>query len=203
MRGMATQFSMLGIMNAALVERGWDEIVSESDGTPEFRLLSRNWPLIVESELEDGAYEFTRKEATLATRIAGKFGFDDGYTLPAAALHVRNLWTLTDTGERCFVDWGQDGTAVYLDSTTGCTVEYAEAADPSFWSANFSRGVQMKLAAAIARGLDGEAGEAERLEAAAEAQFQRARTLASKSRAARPTLRRESTIAASRFQRRG
>ena len=68
---MATSFSMLQIMNAALVAEGFDEALAENDGTVEWRLLSRNWPLIVEAELEDGNYHFTRKQAELLTRADG------------------------------------------------------------------------------------------------------------------------------------
>ena len=99
---MATQFSMLQIMNAALIAQGRDEIVSENDGSNEWRLLSRNWPLIVEAELEDGAYNFTREQRELLTRSAGKYGYEDAYVVPLTALHVRRLWTQDEAGVRSF-----------------------------------------------------------------------------------------------------
>ena len=195
------QFQLLQIMNAALVSCGLDEIASEDDGTPEFRLLSRNWPLIVESELEGGAYEFTRVELALNSRIAGKFGFEDGYVLPPAALAVRNVWTTETTGARLFLDdWGQDGTSVYVDEDEGVVVEYLESPDPSLWSATFARGVQMKLQAEILRALQGDPAAAGRMEQDAEHQFQKAQALATKQRAARPPIR-YSAFAQARFGR--
>jgi hypothetical protein len=194
------QFQLLQIMNAALVSCGLDEIASEDDGTPEFRLLSRNWPLIVESELETGKYEFTRVEVALASRIAGKFGFDDGYVLPVAALAVRNVWTV-DNGVRLFQsDWGQDGTTVYVNEDSGISVEYVESADPSLWSATFASGVSLKLQAIIMRALQGEPTAAARLEQDAMHQFQQAQALATQQRAARPPIR-YSSFAEARFQR--
>jgi hypothetical protein len=180
---MTTQFSMLGIMNAALSSQGLDEIVSTNDGTPEYRVLQRNWPSIVEAELEDGLYSFTKQQAFLQSRQPGKFGYEDSYLVPASALHVRNAWTLGDDGlTRINLDWSQDGTAIHVDEPDGVYVEYMESADPSLWGANFSRGVQMKLEAVVLRALKEEAGEAAQMEQMAEVYFQRARTNSTKSR---------------------
>lgn len=198
---MATNFSMLGIMNAALVSVGYDEITSEYDGTPEFRVMSRNWPFIVEAELEVGLYSFTKQQATLNSRIDGKYGFADGYLVPGDAMHVRHLWK-PGIETRSFSDWTQDGTAVYLDSVDGCVVEYVVAADPHLWGANFAQGVQFKLQAALQRGLMGEFGEAAQSDQMAQLSFEAARTVSSKSRAARPTMR-PGGIAAARFGRYG
>ena len=147
---MATPFSMLDIMNAALISEGEDEIVAENDGSPEWRILARNWPLIVEAELEDGLYFFTRNEANLVSRVDGLFGYEDGYAVPADALHVRRVWIEDNTGTRDLtVDWSQDGTNVYVNYDAGVWIEYISAPDTSFWSANFARGVQLKLQACI------------------------------------------------------
>ena len=81
---MASQFSMLQIINAALSEQG-QYTVTENDGSDEWMVLSRNWPLIVEAELEDGAYNFTRRQVELLNRNDGKFGFDDAYAVPIDA----------------------------------------------------------------------------------------------------------------------
>jgi hypothetical protein len=197
---MAQQFSMLGIMNAALITEGFDEIVSLNDGSDEWRILSRNWPLIVEAELEDGLYSFTRREAELLSRQPGKFGFEDGYLVPNDALHVRRVWTEDDQGTRdTAIDWGQDGNCVYVNNPSGIFVEYMEAADPSFWGANFSRGVQMKLQAVLLN-VKEEQSAARNKEQEAEVYFQRARTQSSKSRsAAAPYV--ESRFARARFRR--
>lgn len=195
---MATTFSMLQIMNAALVAEGFDELVAENDGTVEWRLLSRNWPLIVEAELEDGNYQFTRKQSNLLTRTDGKFGFDDAYLVPTEALHVKRLWTESDDGIRDMsVDWAQDGTYVYVNEPAGVWVEYSEAADPAIWSANFARGVQMKLQAVLLTFRE-ERGAASQMEAQAEVYFQRARTNSSRGRSATEPYRR-SRYALARF----
>lgn len=195
---MATTFSMLQIMNAALVAEGFDELVAENDGTVEWRLLSRNWPLIVEAELEDGNYQFTRKQSNLLTRTDGKFGFDDAYLVPTEALHVKRLWTEGDDGIRDMsLDWAQDGTYVYVNEPAGVWVEYSEAADPAIWSANFARGVQMKLQAILLTFRE-ERGAASQMEAQAEVYFQRARTNSSRGRSATEPYRR-SRYAQARF----
>lgn len=197
---MPHQYSMLAIMNAALVSTGWDEITSENDGTAEFRTMMRNWHMIVEAELEAGNYEFTRGEATLVSRVPGKFGKDDGFLIPAEALTVRHLWVPGTSGDREYIDWSSDGVAVYVDSPTGCTIEYLTVPDPSIWSANFSLGVQYRLQALLLRAHAGEAGEANTAEMMAEQAFQTARTLASKGRSPRPLVRR-SAFADARFAR--
>lgn len=197
---MATEFSMLQIMNAALIAQGQYEIVSEGDGSDEWRLLSRNWPLIVETELEAGNYHFTKTQTQLLSRVDGQYGFDDAYMVPAAALHVRNLWITNNLAERISVDWMQDGTYVHLNSDDGCWIEYIVAADTSFWTATFSLGVQYKLEALICRAIKEEAAEARAMEELAEATFQKSRTTSSKARRAQPAYK-TGPIASARFAR--
>lgn len=191
---------MLGIMNAALISQGQDEIVSQNDGSVEFRLLSRNWPSIVEAELEDGNYHFTRREDFLAGRVDGKYGFADGYAIPDDVLHVRHLWSLLPSGQRVSLDWSSDGDYVYVDEDEGIYVESILSSEPDLWSPNFARGVQMKLEAVILRSLKEEAAEAREMEQQAEVYFQRARTRSSKQRAPRAGFR-TGPIAAARFAR--
>lgn len=190
---------MLDLMNAALISQGFDEMLAEGDGTDEWRLLSRNWANIVEAELEDGLYSFSRKQASLVTRSDGKFGYADAFMVPAEALHVRRLWIEDEVGPRTFVDWVQDGVNVHVDSSAGVTIEYVEAADPSFWSANFSRAVQMKMEACLLRFKE-EHSTAQAMEQQAENYFQRARTNSSKSRSAKEPYR-ASRFARARFGR--
>lgn len=177
---MATQFSMLGIINAALVSQGQDE-VSTNDGSHEWKILSRNWPLIVEAELEDGNYRFTKAERTLLNRVAGKFGYDDGYLIPGDVLHVRRLWQEDALGDRTEPDWTQDGEYVYFDDrlNDGVIAECIIVAEPDLWRPNFARGVQMKLEAVILRAIKEEYGEAAQMEELAETYFQRARVKSS------------------------
>lgn len=198
--GMAHQFSMLGIMNAALITEGFDEIVSENDGSDEWRVLSRNWPGIVEAELEDGLYQFARKQELLLSRQAGKFGFQDAYLLPASALHVRRVWTEDEAGNRdTSLAWAQDGERVFVNVPDGIYVEIMEVADTSFWGANFSRAVQMKLQAVLLN-VKEERGASQAMEQQAETYFQRARTQSSKSRSATEPYR-ASRFARARFGR--
>lgn len=195
---MATTFAMLQIMNAALVAEGFDEVLAENDGTPEWRLLSRNWPLIVEAELEDGNYQFTRRQAELLTRSDGKFGFPDAYAVPADALHVKRLWTEDEQGVRDLsLEWVQDGSHVYVDKADGVFIEYTEASETDLWSANFSRGVQLKLQAVLLTFRE-DRGGAREANAEAETYFQRARTNSSRGRSATEPYRR-SRYAKARF----
>lgn len=195
---MATTFQMLQLMNAALVAEGFDEVLAENDGTVEWRLLSRNWPGIVEAELEDSNLHFARKQAELLTRADGKFGFPDAYMVPADALHVRRLWTEDEQGVRDLsLEWAQDGTYVYVDEAEGVFIEYSEAADTDFWSANFARGVQFKLQAILLTFRE-DRSAARDAEAQAEQYFQRARTNSSRGRSATQPYRR-SRYAQARF----
>ena len=182
---MATQFSMIGIFNAALLAQGQLEIVAENDGSMEYRTMARNWPAIVEAELEDGAYYFSKTQAELVTRSNGKFGFEDGYLVPSGALHVRNVWILSETSSKIEVDWVQDSTNVYLNNASGCWVEFAVCPEPDLWSANFVRGMQKRMEAVISRSIKEEFGEASQLDQEAEMHFQRARTNSSKARSAK------------------
>lgn len=190
---------MLSIMNAALLAQGFQEVASENDGTEEFLALSRNWPAIVESELEDSRLYFTKEEARLQTRAEGKFGYDDAFMVPAAALHVRNCWVVAADGTRYSPEWVQDGTYVHLNNAAGCTIEYVASAPENLWSANFVRGVQMKLEAVLLR-ISGEPGDAREMEQQAEVHFQRARTNSSKAKSPRQMIR-SSRIANARFGR--
>lgn len=181
---MATEFSMLMIMNAALLAQGQEEVLAAGNGTVEWRLLFRNWPLIVEAELEDGNYMFTRTQANLITRSPGKFGFVDSYLVPSDCLYVRNLWILDDAGNRLRTDWIQDSQYVHVNCPDGVWVEHLVAADAALWTASFARGVQLKMEALIAKAIKEEAGEASNLDLQAEEQFQRARASSSRQRSA-------------------
>lgn len=195
---MATQFSMLQIMNAALISQGQDEIVSSGDGSVEWRLLSRNWPLIVEAELEDGNYHFAKREEHLLSRVAGKFGYDDGYMIPNDALHVRNVWSLTTDGFRVSLDWVSDGNFIYVDETDGIYCETVVTEEPDLWTPNFCRGVQFKLEAVILRAFKEEGAEAMRAEQMGESHFERARTRSTQQRRAQPAYQ-PGPIALARF----
>lgn len=188
---------MLGIFNAALVAQGFQEIVSENDGSAEFRVLSRNWPTIVEAELEDGAYYFARREVELNNRVAGQFGFSDAFLVPVAAIHIRRVWD--PASPHCDLDYVQDGTHVHVNHPEPITIQYLEVADTHLWSANFTRGVQMKLEAVLLRALKEEAQEAIAMEEQAEVYFQRARTNSSKARSPTRPYRR-GRIAEARFR---
>ena len=193
-----TQFSMLQIINAALAAQGEDEVTSLEDGTPEFRILARNWPFVVEAEMEAGIYTFSREEAFTQSRVDGKFGFADGYAVPQAALHVRKVWTVKN-GQTIEPIWVQDGEHVHVDEAAGIYMEYLTVPDQSFWGANFSRGVQLRLQAILSRAT-GEPMEARDLDGQAEMAFQTARTVSSKSRS--DVIRqRQSSFAMARFRR--
>jgi len=196
---MATQFSMLQIINAALSEQG-EYTVNGEDASNEWLVLSRNWPLIVEAELEDGAYNFTRRQIQLETRTNGKYGYDDAYAVPLDVLHVRRLWTEDEGGVRSFPDWTQDGSNVYVNDPNGCFVEVVEVPGVDLWSANFARGIQLRLEAVILRSLKSEPNQAADMDARAEMHFDRARVKSSKSRSATEPYR-EGRLHSARFRR--
>lgn len=197
---MAMNPSMLSIMNAALLSTGCDEVV-DGEGSNEWRLLNRNWPLIVEAELEDGNYSFTRQEVQITTRSTGKFGFDYAYAIPITAVTVRHVWTVDAQGYRdTSIEWAQDATYIHTDKADGIWIEYLVAETEGLWSANFSRGVQMKLEAVILRAIREEYPEAAQAEQQAETYFQRARTLSSKGRSATQPYK-GGQLAAARFSR--
>lgn len=191
---------MIQIMNAALAVQGYDEIVTDNDGSDEWRLLSRQWPMIVEAELEAGNYHFTRKQAFLDQRQDGLFGFDDAYLVPLEAMHIRRLWTEDDNGERdTDIPWGQDGTRVHVNEPSGVFVEYLIAADSDLWGANFSLAVNMKMQAILLRNKEDYAAAAAMDQDAAQA-FQLARTTSSRARSATEPYK-TGRIAQARFRR--
>lgn len=198
---MATTFSRINLINSALLAQGQTEI-SDGDNSLEWRTLSTNWPMIVEAELQDGAYNFTLIEDELPTRAGdGIFGYTDAYTTPADALHVRNVWTEDSMGTRTDIDWYQGKTNINVDAATGIFVEYVEASDPDQFSALFATGIQMKLEALILRSMKEEYGNARDLEAMAEEKLQRARTNSSNSKAPRPLFRSGGRFVDARFRR--
>lgn len=189
---------MLSIMNAALLAQGFEEIVNHEDGSDEWRLLSRNWPLIVERELEDGRYSFSRTELTLLSRQPGAYGYADAYLIPDNIICVRSVRTITDSGE-IEARWSQDATRVLVNHDAGVKIEGFTVPDGSLWGANFSYGVQKRLESVLLRSIE-DPRAAQDSDMAAEAAFQRARTVSSKARTQSPAYRR-GHYAAARFGR--
>ncbi|GIT90146.1 hypothetical protein JANAI62_03710 [Jannaschia pagri] len=181
---------MLQIMNAALLAQGQHEILSEGEGSDEYRVLVRSWPRVVEAELEDGNYHFTRETTVVLARQAGAYGFTYGYSVPAGALHVRDVYPVGQpVDQRRPIDWLQDGRNVYAEESNGVSMEITYAPGPDEWSATFTQGIQKRLEAIILRSLKEEYGAADRADQTAEMFLQRARTSSSKSRTAKPMFR--------------
>jgi hypothetical protein len=179
---------MLSIMNAALLARGFEEIVNHEDGSDEWRLLSRNWPTIVERELEDGRYAFSRCEHVLVSRQPGAYGFEDAYILPAGVICVRNVRHILPDGDVEAL-WSQDATRVFVNHNAGVRIEGFTVPDAGFWGANFTMGIQKRLEAVLMRSIEDPRSAAE-ADGEAEIAFQRARTLSSKARTPSPAYRR-------------
>lgn len=187
---MATTFSMLKIINAALLAQG-QEVVAENDGSIEWMVLAENWPGIVESELESGNYHYTIEEDTSVTRTAGSFGFDDAYAVPADALYVRNVWAYdSDNAKRYEIDWRQVGSYVHVNYDEGVMIEYVTSSQASTWPANFAKGIQCMLEAVILRSLKEEWANAREMEASGLSYLQNARTKSSQSRSEQPARKR-------------
>lgn len=175
--------SMLMIMNAALLAQGQPEILSQGEASDEYRVLSRNWPMIIDTELEDGNYNFAREHDDVFARQPGAYGFEHGYSVPGDALHVRDVFALSGSMDaRRPIDWLQDGSNVYCNVPDGVSLEYTILPGVDLFSSTFRMGAQKKLEAIILRSLKEEYGAADRADAMAETYFQRARTSSSKSR---------------------
>lgn len=181
---MSNHYSMLSVMNAALLAQGQEEILASGDGSVEWRLLFRNWPFIVEAELEKGRYQFTRQESFLESRIPGQFQFEDGYLKALDALHVRRVWTVDDQGHPCDIDWIQNGTHIFCNASAGIWVESLISAEPHLWSATFINGIKHRLEALISRAIKEESADGQRMDDRADTCFEDAMTLSSKGRSA-------------------
>lgn len=183
---MATTFSQVELINAALAATGNLPTTSENDGSVEWITLSKQWPLILEAELEDGNYNFSRHEVELLSRSAGKYGFDDAFAIPDNVLFVRKLWVESDTGTRTDPHWVSDEGFVYVNEPTSVVIEYVAAADPSKFGARFARGIAYMLEAVALRALKEETQEADRREEKAEFEFMRARANSSREQSRKP-----------------
>jgi hypothetical protein len=176
---------MLTIFNAALLSQGQEPLIGVNDGSNEWRVLSANWPPIVEAELEAGGYHFTREWSTLLNRSAGGFGYDDAYLVPAGTLHVREVCAITPSGDLS-VDWLQDATHVHATAPTGVRAERVVVHEPHLWTALFRRGIQLKMEALILRSIKEEYGAARETDAMAEMSLQDARTSSSRAKSEQP-----------------
>lgn len=176
---MATVFSKIEIMNAALREVGSDVFVSDNDGSLEFDTLNAAWPFIVEAELEEGGYRFSNAEVTLSSRIAGKFGFEDGYAIPADVLHIRGLF-IESNGGRVVPEWVSDDGYVYVNEPASVIISYVLAADPSVFGANFAAGIKHSLQASLCRTFLLDEGRAQVFEKKAMNSFGKARMVSAR-----------------------
>lgn len=200
---MATTFSKLGLINAALLSQGQTELDAENDGSLEWRTLDANWARIVEAEMEDAAMRHNIVEEEVATRDgAGKFGYDDQYLTPSSALHIRRVFKEDTDGNVTYLDdWYQDKTHINVNEENGIWVEYVEVIDPDEFGPLFASGIQKKLEAVLCRAVKEEHNLADRLEQEAEYLLQRARTSASKSKGPPRLFRASSVFADARFRR--
>lgn len=191
---------MLSIINAALLAHG-QESVAENDGSEEWRVCSSQWPTIVEAELEDGNYRFSKEEVTVTAYSSGKFGYDNAYQVPATALYVRNVWAIDSAGNRYDIAWCQDATHVHMTHNDGCVIEYVLVPDESVFTANFAAGVKSAMEAVILRSLKEEYAEAREFDDKALYFFQRARSKSSNARSKDAPYRDTGSIISARFRR--
>jgi hypothetical protein len=199
---MATNFTRLTIINAALLSQGQTELQAEDDGSLEWRTLAANWANLVESELEDAAMAHSFVEEELPARAGdGSFGFSDRYLTPSAALHVRDVWTEDASGERTRIDWYQGRDAIHVNSANGIWCEYVDCSETTDFPPLFVRGVQQSLEAIILRALKEEYGNADKMDARAQSHFQRARTSSSNQKSKRRFYSNESRFVRARFRR--
>ena len=139
-------FSKIQLYNAALTATRCDPITS-NDGSDRWLLLESNYPTIVRAALERGKYSVGRERVALTSRVAGKFGYDDGYVLPADTLIVRHVWV----NEALTEAWSTDDDTLYIDATSGVECEYIKQPVEQSFHAQLDLALTLKLQAVILR----------------------------------------------------
>lgn len=187
----------LAVMNAALLLTGNKPIQNENENSPEYLISDAHYRNIIEAELERHHYHFAETTAKLESRINGDFGFSAGFQLPADAVMVRSVYNLTCHCGRTkpcpVLNWEQKADRLYLNprgdwggcscdcGATALTVLYtSRCPEEERWGPNFRRGVEYRLAAIFARGINEESGEAAQLDAEADRYFTIARVRSSR-----------------------
>lgn len=166
-------FSKIQLFNAALTATRCNTITS-NDGSKEWLLLESNYPTIVDAALERGKLYFGRERVDLTSRVPGKFGYDDGYVLPADVLMVRHVWIDDIITE----DWTADDDTVYVNAISGVECEYIKKPVEQTFSRQFDLALIFKLQAVILRWKE-QYSEADAMDQRGDFELLRARTVSS------------------------
>ncbi len=197
--------SKLTLYNMALSASGQaGKEVTEASVGPEFALLERWYPEIVGAAFEEGDFHFGKQMFTPTTRSAGDFNFDDAWLLPDDVLHIIEVRVNKYDTE----DWEWNGQHLYIDASSGVTVEYIKAGAEHLWSSKAAIAIAGKLEALLRRSINEEYEEGRDTDQAANFQMQMAGTQSSKQRGKRRGfqkgfLLRSRTWGRQRFRRRG
>lgn len=170
--------SKITLFNAAMAKAGHSRQLVEGDTAPAFFVLDSNYPEIVGEAFESSRLHFGKVRASLTTRSAGDFGFDNRYLLPEDFLSVIRV-EVDETPPR---DWEINGDHLYLDAEAGVVVEYIRQGNESAWSATFANAIIHLLAALIKEAVNEEVEEAQALESMGENKLLKAGILSSKQR---------------------
>ena len=170
--------SKITLFNAAMGKAGFSKQLVEGDTAPVFFVLDSNYPEIVGEAFESSRLHFGKVRASLTTRSAGDFGFDNRYLLPSDFLSVIRV-EVDETPPR---DWEINGAHLYLDAETGVVLEYIRQGAESMWSSTFANAIIHLLAALIKESVEEEVEEAQRLESIGENKLMKAGILSSKQR---------------------
>lgn len=138
------------IFNAALLRTGHEE--TQSGGM--WRAMEANYDEIVRQCFEDGdgVYPFGKARVTLTSRSDGTFGYDDAFTMPNDAIHVREVFLDTHSASDLLAPWDVDasqGKLLVNANERTVEIEYIREGLEHTWSANFALAVQRRLEAVI------------------------------------------------------
>jgi hypothetical protein len=173
------------IFNSALLRCGRKTSGGDSDVR---QAMEANYDEIVRAAFEDsdGNLPFGRVRETLTSRSAGTSGYDDAYSIPAAALHVVEVYFNDIPAGDLLEPWEVDGVNTSLlvnaDNRT-VSIQYVKGGLESTWSSGFALAIQRRLEAVIKDFLE-ETEEASMKEQEADFAFLKAGVKGAKGRAA-------------------
>lgn len=151
--------SKITLFNAAMAKAGHSKQLVEGDTNPAFRVLDANYAEIVGEAFETSRLHFGKVRASLTTRSAGDFGFDNKYLLPADFLSAITV----EVDETIPRDWEINGNHLYLDADTGVVIEYIRQGNETAWSSTFANAIIFLLASLIKEAVNEEVEEAQAL----------------------------------------
>ena len=174
------------LFNAALLRTGNSSTV-EGDGSFVWQALEANYDEIVRDAFEGGDFPFGKARVTLTSRSAGRYGYDDAYTMPNSVIHVVEVYLDEYKASDLLEAWEIDGeTNELMVNANGRVVEikHMKVGLEHTWSAAFAKGILMKLRAVVKDVIE-ETDEAMNLDSEGDFQLLKGGVKASKNRSER------------------